>query len=375
MHHFQLTKDQISRLRGLSQNLTQAHSKLIQLTPETLAAIHRYARISMVGASTRIENAILTDTEVEWIDTILSQDAKTTSFANQKHIIEDKFSKDRERSIEEVAGCRQMLELIYSQAQDWKPLTESTLRGLHFELMRFYPKAKHYAGKYKKQPNSVSETNHVTGQSRIIFKTADPGMETELAMNALLEWYNETVKTESWTVVATCELVFRFLATHPFQDGNGRLGRGLFLLGLLQSEDLALRAISPYLAIDRQIEQHKSEYYSVLNRCSKGVFKKDPKKYHIEYFLDFMIKMLNLSIKDIAHYQEKFENQKALSPAAKTVLQCFKEHPEMRLTTRQLLTFTKLPRRTVINALNRLTEKKFLQRYGQAAGVYYQLVF
>lgn len=375
MLNITLSPQQTAKLQALNQRLVQTHNLLTQLEPEVLEAIHRYARISMIGASTRIENAILTDVEIEWIDTVLSQDAKTTSFANQRHLIENKFSKDRERSIEEVAGCRQMLELIYTQNNDWKPMTETVLRGLHSELMRFYPKAQHFAGKYKQQANSVSEVNHATGKSRIVFKTADPGIETELAMQKLIEWYNASVGTEAWSIAVVCEFVYRFLAIHPFQDGNGRLGRGLFLLGLLQSADFSLHSVAYYLAIDRQIEKHKSEYYFVLNRCSNGVFNKDPKKYHMEYFLDFMVKMLNAALDDVNYYHEKYENHKALAPAAKSVLQCFKEHPEMRLTTRQLIELTKLPRRTVINALNRLCEKRFLQRQGQAASTHYQLIF
>ncbi len=182
-------------------------------------------------------------------------------------------------------------------------------------------------------------------------------------------------RNRSRATPTTCELVYLFLAIHPFQDGNGRLGRGLFLLGLLQSADFSLHSVAYYLAIDRQIEKHKSEYYFVLNRCSNGIFNKDPKKYHMEYFLDFMVKMLNAALDDVNYYHEKYENHKALAPAAKNVLQCFKEHPEMRLTTRQLIELTKLPRRTVINALNRLCEKRFLQRQGQAASTHYQLIF
>lgn len=66
------------------------------------------------------------------------------------------------------SGCRDMFELIYEQAATLCPLTETTVRGLHHELMRYYPKAKHYVGRYKLQSNSVIETNHATKEIRII---------------------------------------------------------------------------------------------------------------------------------------------------------------------------------------------------------------
>ncbi len=42
----------------------------------------------------------------------------------------------KERSIEEVAGCRAMLELIYAQGKNLAPHTEATIRGLHKELLQ-----------------------------------------------------------------------------------------------------------------------------------------------------------------------------------------------------------------------------------------------
>ena len=63
----------------------------------------------VLGVSTRIENAVLTDQEIAWVDTTLSASGKTTAFEEKKQAILDKFSKDRERSIEAVVGCREVL--------------------------------------------------------------------------------------------------------------------------------------------------------------------------------------------------------------------------------------------------------------------------
>ena len=69
-----------------------------------------------------------------------------------------------------------------------------------------------------------------------MFQTADAGPITTSAMKDLVGWYNEILPLSPWTIEITLEFVYRFLAIHPFQDGNGRLGRGLFLLSLLQSQ-------------------------------------------------------------------------------------------------------------------------------------------
>ena len=264
--------------------------------------------------------------------------------------------------------------LILNCHEEMIPLKEADIRGLHYELMSPYQGA-HVIGQYKEQPNFVVETNHITKSSRVVFKTAQAGPITSAAMNDLVSWYNQSITDNDQTFLRVCEFVFRFLAIHPFQDGNGRLGRGLFLLGLLQSSNIAIKTVASLLAIDRYIEKRKEEYYFTLNRCSKGVYVEDAKEYHIEYFCSFMLKVLRDSLADIGHYRKKYQAKKNLSESANKVLNCFNEHPEIKLTNRQIVEMTNLPRRTIANVLKQLKENDFIQSYGEGAGCRYQLTF
>jgi Fic family protein len=358
----------------LDNAFINAYANLSRYDADELIALQRFARISSIGASTRIENALLTDSEVNWLDTVLSKDGKTTSFLENKHLIEDKLSKKRERSIEEVAGCRNMMFLILNHHEEMMPLKEADIRALHYELMSPYQGA-HIIGRYKEQPNFVVETNHISKSTRVVFKTADAGPITSAAMGDLMDWYKQSVSDNDHSFLRVCELVFRFLAIHPFQDGNGRLGRGLFLLGLLQSSNIAIKTVVSLLAIDRQIEKRKEEYYFTLNRCSKGMYAQDAKEYHIEYFCAFMVKVLTASLADIEHYRQKYRVKKSLSESSSRVLDCFNEHPEIKLSNRQIVEMTKLPRRTVANALKQLKDNHLIQSYGDGAGSRYQLTF
>jgi Fic family protein len=375
MLSFILSDELKNKVKETNNQCIELYANLKDIAEDEIIAIKKYARISTIGASTRIENAILTNHEIDWIDTVLTIDGKTTAFDQHKKMIENKFSKDRERSIEEVAGCRGMLLRIYQDHQLFFPLRESDIRGLHTELMSPYLKRSPYVGNYKTQSNSVVETNQITGEIREVFKTADAGVITKSAMHDLVRWYNEAIHNEAWVIPVICEFVYRFLAIHPFQDGNGRLGRGLFLLGMLQSNDIALASIAPLISIDRQIEKNKEEYYFVLNSCSQGQYSDDPSSYKIEYFLRFMLKMISRSISDVEIYRKKYAAVNSLSESAYQVLACFKEHPEIRLTTKKIIEYTELPRRTVTYSLGQLAEYSLIQKYGQGAGVRYQLSF
>lgn len=378
MLSFNIKPNTILLLRELTKKLTKTQIVIESLEAEEQEYIQRNALISNIGASTRIENAVLTNSEIEWIDTALTKGGLTTSFASQREAIQDKLSKDKERSIDEVVGCRSMLQLIFQQASSLFPLTEVTLRGLHKELLKYHAPDDYHSGGYKQVPNSVVRKVKISGhpvKEYPVLTTTQPGLETEEAMTALVDWYNKTLKDHPWSIAVAVEFVFRFLAIHPFQDGNGRLGRGLFYLALLQSTDDSLSGTIPYLPIDRYIEKEREEYYAVLSRCSDGKFMADPTKYDYNHFLNFMLKVIDRSIDDVEFYREKFEHLKSLSKSETAVLTCFKEQPEIRLQANNIVSSTALARPTVNKVLRVLLKYKFIQKYGRSADIRYQLLF
>ncbi len=375
MLSYEVTHEHTIKLKEISELATQWVFTLKAFPENVKEAMRRYARVSNIGSTTRIENAVLTDVEVGWLDRTLSRDGRPTSFNQQKTYIEDKLSKDRERSIEEVAGCRNLLAIVSTQAEELFPLTETTIKGLHQEMLQFYPAAAHYLGRYKIASNSVVERVIGTSIQRDVLKTADPGPLTEAAMGDLVRWYNETLPACAWTVAVAAEFTFRFLAIHPFQDGNGRLSRALFALILLQSND-NLKAVFPYLAMDRHIEKNKEEYYLVLRKCSEGRFLQDPKQYKVEYFLGFILKMLKEALsQDITFYHERCVAYARLTEATRKILDTFKDHPEKKLALKDVLQYAALPRSTTIRALNDLVKQEFLQKTGKQPAVKYQIVF
>lgn len=337
--------------------------------------LNHQALISNIGSSTRIENAVLTDIEIEWLDTQLQEDAKTTAYEEKKSFILDKLSKDRERSVDEVIGAREILEITYQQSEELYPLTESLIRGLHHQLLRHYSKAEHYMGCYKKVENKVVSHNHDTGEKRTVLEPASPGTITETAMAELVKWYNSDIKEYPWTILFSTEFVFRFLAIHPFQDGNGRLGRALFLLSLLQSSNKYIATVVRYISIDRQIEKNKSQYYKVLQQSSQGKFYADAKKYNLDSLHWFFIKVIRAAIADIYFYREKYKKLQKLSEAALAVLNSFKSNPKQKLKVSEIEKFLDLPRRTIQRSLVTLVEKEFVQQLGAGAGTRYQIVF
>ncbi len=365
----------IEQLKTIQSKLARIYDEIQGLNEEEKEFIHKQAFISNIGASTRIENALLTDQEVEWIDTTLNEDAKPTAFEKYKEMIFNKLSKDKERSIEEVAGCREMLEIVYSQYPEFRPLRETDLRGLHHNLLKHYPKADHYCGKYKPNTNRVVMINHETGEKKIVLDPASPGPITETAMRELVDWYNSNVNECPWPLLIASEFTFRFLAIHPFQDGNGRISRALFLLILLQSNDKYISEVAKYIAIDRHIEKDRAAYYLALRRCSDGKFWQDPTKYNLEPITSFFVRSFDKSLKDLEIYKEKFNKLQSLTDNDQLVLRSFKVSPEKRLRVSDIEKENGLGKRSIQKSITRLKEKGFLRKRGSGPQTVYQLIF
>lgn len=362
-------------LKKTQSSLDHLAREIDAISGEERAWLHRWALISTVGASTRIENAVLTDAEIDWVVSTLVEDGRPTAFAARKGAILDKLSKDRERSVEEVVGCRELLSLVYLQANEMFPLTETIIRGLHKELLRHYPAAGRHAGGYKQSSNQVVSVNHETGEHQVVLDPTPPGPLTEAAMQELVRWYNATIKAHPWPLLVACEFVFRFLAIHPFQDGNGRLGRALFLLALMHGEDAALPRIVRCISIDRQIERHRPLYYSTLQQASSGTFRADPHDYQFEPLAWFFLRMMDLALGDVTVLRQRYASLLRLSETATRVLACFRSAPERRLAPADLMAETGLVRRTAQNALRSLVQAGLVQRLGAGRGTRYQLIF
>ncbi len=362
-------------LKAVQGAISVLLGELDGVTEDEAEWLHRSALISSVGASTRIENAVLTDAEVDWVDTAMTRDGHDVAFAEHRVAILDKLSKDRERSVEEVVGCWEVMGIIYVQAKELYPLTETAIRGLHHTLLRHFPGAAFHAGGYKTSPNQVISVDNLTGARRTVLDPAPPGPRTEVAMRDLMAWYDPAIKDHPWPLLVAAEFVFRFLAIHPFQDGNGRLGRVLFLLALMQSDDADMSRLIRFISIDRQIERHRSLYYNVLHQASDGMFQEDASRYALEPLAWFFLRMLEDALRNVALSRRRYAALRRLPESAVRVLACFRAAPEQRLRLAGLMRETGLVRRTVQNALVILTDSEILQRLGAGPATRYQLIF
>ena len=222
------------------------------ISRDTLTQLRKTATIESVGSSTRIEGAKLTDTQVE---TLLAK-IEIQQFAT--------------RDEQEVAGYAKAMDLVFDAWEDLS-LSESHVQQLHQTLLSYSTKDERHRGKYKSLDNHVVAFDETGKQVGVVFHTTSP-FDTPKEMETLFLWLREAEeRNEPHRLLRTAIFIVRFLAIHPFQDGNGRLSRVITTLMLLKNG----YSYVPYASIERIVEENKESYYRALRTTQTSFFKEE----------------------------------------------------------------------------------------------------
>jgi Fic family protein len=305
---------------------------------QSLKLLKSIATVRSVGASTRIEGSKMSNEEV---DVLLS------------NLTIDKLEN---RDAQEVAGYFEVLDLI-SESHEGIEITEHSLKNLHNRLLKYSDKDKWHKGNYKQLSNSV-EAKFPDGSKQIIFETANPGIETEEAMRALIEWYANDKETHP--LVKTALFCYEFVSIHPFQDGNGRLSRLLSSLLLMKYGYKWIQ----YVSFEHEIENRKVEYYQELRKCQA----QRPGEEITTWIYFFFDALINIQ-KQLMEKLKTEGVESGLSPKEKSILVYISDHPGTK--SGEIAARLNIPNPTVKKILSDLVSKNLLEKYGSGPGTNY----
>ncbi len=315
------------------------------LPPERLSALRRIATIESVGSSTRIEGVKLEDDEIER----LLSGLEIRSF--------------RSRDEQEIAGYAALMKVVF-ESFTGIPLTENHVQQLHRILLKYSEKDGRHRGRYKTLPNHV-EVFDASGRSvGVIFETATP-FDTPRLMEALVAWTGAGLEAgEHHPLLVIGTFIVRFLAIHPFQDGNGRLSRALTTLLLLRSG----YGYVPYTSLERVVEESKDEYYRALRRAQATL---DGDESHLVDWLAFFLQCLVQQKEVLEHKLGRVRSMAPLPPLSEQLLGIVREHG--RLTVKEAAALTRASRNTIKDHLRNLVKAGRLTPRGRGRGTWHEM--
>lgn len=166
----------------------------------------------------------------------------------------------------DIKGHDQAIKFLWNIVKDERGFSETDIRSLHkmiliepyetdaITLEGLPTKKLITIGEYKKTPN------HVETRTGEIHYFASPE-ETPIKMAELMAWYNEAKgNSDVHPLVLATVFHHEFVAIHPFDDGNGRMGRILMNLILLQKN-------FPVIVVKKD---DRNNYYGVLSQADNG---------------------------------------------------------------------------------------------------------
>ena len=318
------------------------------LAPERLNKLRKVATIESIGSSTRIEGAKLTDAEVEK----LLSGLKTKSFQS--------------RDEQEVAGYAEAMDLVF-QAWEDMPITENHIRQLHQTLLRHSTKDERHRGDYKTLDNHVVAFGPDGEEIGIVFATSSP-FDTPREMETLVGWAQKAIREEAFhPLLIVAIFIVKFLAIHPFQDGNGRLSRVLTTLMLLRVG----YAYVPYASLESVVEENKALYYSALRRTQKTLNETPDWEPWVGFFLRALKKQKSILEERVEDEKEAQITTEELHPLSEEILSSFEDNK--RLTVSEIVELTNANRNTIKVRLRELVSSGRLKLTGKGRGAFYRL--
>ncbi|HMQ46695.1 MAG TPA: Fic family protein [Saprospiraceae bacterium] len=319
------------------------------LNIEQLQELRHLSTVQSTGSSTRIEGGRMSDEAI-------------ADLIDHMHI-QSLSSRDEQ----EVAGYFTSLEIIQEQYRDLL-LSESLIKALHNELLRYSSKDTHHRGQYKQLSNQVVATD-AHGEQQIIFQTTDPAL-TPKAMETAVNWYlAERASKNQHPLILIGAFIYEFLSIHPFQDGNGRLSRLLTNLLLLQNGyEFVL-----YTSLERVIENDKAGYYKALMTAQRhrGTEKED-----IGRWLYYLLNAIRQITERLAEDEQSLVEEPAvlyLNTRQRRVLDFVRREGELSVGEVDNL-LPEVSRNTLKYDLKRLTEAGLLLQRGKGRGTVYTKV-
>lgn len=248
---YEITNRILKQIASVSEKIGEVNAAHLNKPPTEL---RKKNRIKTIQSSLEIEGNTLT---VEQI----------TDLLNNKRVL---------APTKDILEVKNAIE-VYSHLDKWNVYDVKSLCQAHAILMKELIDA----------PGKLRTTSVGIVKGSALAHVAPPGEMVQALMNDLFGYLKND---NDLLLIKSCVFHYEFEFIHPFQDGNGRMGR------LWQT--LILKEYSPvfeFLPIESLVKQRQQEYYNALGNADK--------QGKSTAFIEYMLEIINEALEDLLKLQ------------------------------------------------------------------------
>ncbi|WBL22734.1 Fic family protein [Zunongwangia sp. HRR-M8] len=315
------------------------------------------------------------------IQFMIDEAIKTSAIEGEYYSRQDVMSSIRNRlgigdgtAIRDI-NARGIAELMVEIRENFsKTLNERLIKGWH--AMLFTRSRYIQAGTYRSGKDPMLIISGSYGKEEIHYE-APPSHRVPVEMKQFTKWYKEFEIENNdirSSLIKTAIAHLYFETIHPFEDGNGRIGRAIADKCLSESLGRVL-----VLSISTAIEQNKKEYYQALKRAQRSLNITDWIVYFCETILTAqknakaVIRFILKKAKFLDQHRGNLNDRQL-----KVILKMFDkgvEGFEGGMTAKKFISLTKTSKATATRDLQDMASKGILKPLGGGRNVHYELKF
>ena len=224
---------------------------------ELLVAAHRQLAV-LEGLAARIPNMELFMSMYVRKEALLSSQIEGTQ-ATLDDVLDPLLDVNANRDVADVVNYIRATEFALRRRAEL-PLCNRLIREIHAVLMEGVRGQEKYPGEFRRTQNWIGGAGSTLKNARYI----PPNVEDmNAAMSALEAYMNAEEALDP--LIRTALIHYQFETIHPFLDGNGRVGRLLITLFLMEKNLLS----EPALYISCFLKQNRIEYYDRMSEVRR----------------------------------------------------------------------------------------------------------
>ena len=327
--------------------------KIIMYTPPfeiTSKIIELISNISeKIGEISSIQNnshyiQLRKENRIQTIHSSLAIENNSLSLEQITAIIDGKRVLGNPNEIQEVKNSVQAYDLLLTL----NPYNEKDLLKAHKLMMQDLVEN---SGKYRTDGVGIFDGEKVV-------HVAPPAKRIPELMADLFEWLKTS---DVHPLIKSCVFHYEFEFIHPFQDGNGRIGR-LWQTVILKE----WKEVFAWIPVETLIKENQKEYYNTLGVSDKSA--------NSTKFIEFMLSIILTTIEEIIATEKKVTVKvtQKVTVNQKKIIKAIKENPN--ITQEKLAEIIGISRKSIIANMKHLQENGFIKRIGADKNGYWQVV-